>query len=110
MRRVSSVAASAARTANGVSSRALVNGRTVAVQVDVTVVSGTTPSLAVTLEWSNDGNTWYTGDPADAMTAITAVSSKAKSFEARGSYVRAAWAITGTTPSFTFTVSIYSPR
>lgn len=104
---VSSLAPSAARTTAGQGSAVQVDGATVSVHVDVTAVSGTSPSLALSLEWSNDGTTWATGDPADTLTALTAAGRRVKSFAARGAYVRLAWAITGTTPSFTFSASAY---
>lgn len=73
--------------------------------VDVTAVSGTTPSLAVTLEWSLDGTTWATTDPTpDGFAAITTTGAKIKRFPVLANYYRVVWAITGTTPSFTFSV------
>jgi hypothetical protein len=108
MKRTATVQSSAAKTTSGVTPATAVQGHRVACLVAVSAVSGTTPSMTVSLEWSNDGSTWYTGDPADAMTAITTAVNKAKDFISRGQFVRAAYAITGTTPSFTFTVDFYS--
>ncbi len=72
--------------------------------VNVTAVSGTTPSMALTVEWSNDGSVWYKSDPPDAFTAITAVGTAVKQFVAKAHQFRVVWALTGTTPSFTFAV------
>lgn len=78
-------------------------GVKVAVLLDVTVVTGTTPSMTVSVQWSQDGGTtWADADPADTFTAITAASKKVKAFDRKGSHYRLLWAITGTTPSFTF--------
>ena len=77
-------------------------GDEVAVMLDVTAVSGTTPSMTVSVQWSNDGSTWFSADPADSFTAITAATKVTKSFVIKGLYARLSYAITGTTPSFTF--------
>lgn len=50
-----------------------------AVRVNVSAVSGTTPKV----QWSVDGQTCYDGDPADSMTVITATAQKAKTFQRR---------------------------
>jgi phage gp36-like protein len=69
----------------------------------VTAVTGTaTPTLAVTVETSLDGTTWYA---AGAFPAITAPGRQVVRFANLKRYVRATWAVTGTTPSFTFGVS-----
>lgn len=104
---VPDLASSAARTATGQGSGVFVGYKTeyLAVLVDVTAVSGTSPSNTFSIEWSNDGSTWATSDPADSFTAITAASKKVKVFQAKGLYARLAWTITGTTPSFTFSAS-----
>lgn len=72
------------------------------VMLDVTAVTGTSPSMTVNVEWSNDGQTWFVADPEDAFTAITAASKKVKQFQVKGLYARLNCTITGTTPSFTF--------
>ena len=101
------VHASAARTATGQTSGFTVgSGEWLAVAVDVTAVSGTTPSMTVNVEWSNDGTTWFVGDTADAFTAITAARKAVKRFEVKGLQFRLNYAITGTTPSFTFSAAV----
>jgi hypothetical protein len=78
------------------------NMDTVNVLINVTAVSGTSPSMTVNVEWSHDGLTWFKGDPADAFTAITATGAVCKQFATKGLYARLNCTISGTTPSFTF--------
>lgn len=102
------LAASATRTTSGVSGAIRISDSSrVAVQVNVTASSGTTPTLDLTLEWSNNAGTFAPGDPADAFTTITGNGNKVKSFAVQGEYVRLAWAVAGTTPSFTFNATAY---
>lgn len=97
---------SAARTASGTSTAFSEGGNdNLTVLLAVTAVSGTTPSLAVTVEWTDDGTNWYKGDPADTFTAITAAGNVCKTFGVKGLAARLNYAITGTTPSFTFSAS-----
>ncbi len=108
------IVASAARTTAG-DSGALFPGadggvvaataKAVALAVDVTAVSGAGATLALTVEWSNDGTTWHVGDPVDEFTDITATGSVVKRFDVKAQQYRLVWAITGTTPSFTFAVT-----
>lgn len=88
---------------------------TVTVTVDVTARSGTSPTLLVTVEGSNDGGTtWHVlgkigsdgysvgsvaTDPAD----FTAVASKSGVYPAPA-LVRTKSVVGGTTPSFTYSV------
>lgn len=108
MSHTGTLAASSARTTSGTSSSLGVAGQTLALQVVVTAASGTTPSMALSVQWSNDGSTWSAADPIDSMTALTAVGSAVKAFSAKAAYARVSWAITGTTPSFTFSISGYT--
>lgn len=98
--------ASAARTASGSSSAIIVNGaEKVNLLVDVTVVSGTTPSLTLSVEWSHDGTTWFPAATPDTLgAAITAVTKRVHVLDIKAPFCRVVWAITGTTPSFTFAV------
>jgi len=100
------VVASAARTTSGNSGTAISTERqnNIALLVNVTASSGTTPTLNVTVQWSADGVNFAPGDPADAFTQITGNVAAAKAFAVKGAFWRPAWAIAGTTPSFTFTV------
>lgn len=105
---VLSVRASAAATANGSSAAVRVDSTNqVSLLVDVTAASGTTPSMTLNVEWSDDATTWFVADVADSMTAITAATKRTKEYDVRAPYFRVSWAITGTTPSFTFAVDAY---
>lgn len=94
---------SAARTATGQSSGFPVGDRDfLSVMVDVTAVSGTSPTMTVNVEWSYDGTNWFIADAADAFTSITATGKKVKQFAVKGLMARLNYVIGGTTPSFTF--------
>lgn len=81
----------------------------VAIQINVTAVSGT-PSMLCTIEWSNDGGTtWATADPADTFTAITTAVSTVKLFTVKALLFRVKYTISGGTPSLT-TVITALPR
>lgn len=104
-----SLATSAARTASG-------NGSTVdtlptsidyhtpggVVVVNVTAVSGTSPSMTFSLEGIVNGINYTLG----SCSAITAVNKCVLFVTQLPSAVRAAWVISGTTPSFTFTADL----
>lgn len=103
------VVTSAARTATG-NSGALVGyagADTLRAQLNVTAVSGTTPSMTVLVEDSVDaGTTWNTIGSFAAKTATgREVINVTSPFT---DMIRVSWTITGTTPSFTFAVDIYS--
>jgi len=104
-----SIVASAARTTNGTSAAVAVPlGRSgVSVQVGVSAVAGTSPNMALSVEWSTDGVAWFKSDPADTLAAITATGNVSKSIAAKGDFLRLAWAITGTTPSLTFSADLW---
>lgn len=103
LRTTQAVAPSLARTSTSASNAVGVGQLdSIVVLADVTAVSGTSPSLALEVQWSDDGTTWFSGEPQDTFTAITAAKKVAKSFVVKGLYFRVSYAITGTTPSFTF--------
>jgi len=77
----------------------------IAVYVDVTAVSGTSPSCTFSLEWAIDGLSVSVADPAEPFTAITATGRKVKLFQVKGKQYRLLWTITGTSPSFTFSAN-----
>jgi hypothetical protein len=72
--------------------------------LDVTAASGTTPSLTVTIQTSADGSTGWT-TLGTAFNAATAVSNQRKVLSGADRFVRASYTISGTTPSFTFSVT-----
>lgn len=101
---------SAAQTATSQSSGRIVPGiRLGAMHVNVSAVSGTTPTLEVKLQESADGINW--ADLPSFTTALlittglTRIANPAPSLILDG-YIRAVWTIGGTTPSFTFTVLV----
>lgn len=98
------VHASAARTATFQTTALEVGDKGVAaLDLAVTAASGTTPSMTVTIETSKDGSTnWQT---VAAFAAKTAVASERKVFSGLDRFIRANCAISGTTPSFTFSIT-----
>lgn len=102
------LAGSLARTASGssVPTGGMTARSTLRVQLDVTAVSGTSPSLAVTLEDTVDGTNWNTIGTFAAKTAAgREVVNVTSPFTET---VRARWDLTGTSPSFTFSVLAYA--
>lgn len=112
--------ASSAKTASGNgTTQTNFNARGVFLWVNVTAVTGTTPTLTVRLQWSPDGGTtWLDVDTTNAQTAsITATgtatlrvypgiatAANAALNQPLPRTWRLAWTIGGTTPSFTFAV------
>lgn len=71
-------------------------------QINVTAVSGTTPSMTLFVEDTLDGTNWNIVDTSAAITATgVVVRNITTPFADR---IRIRWAITGTTPSLTFEV------
>lgn len=102
-------AASAARTATGNSGAFAVGGATqIGVGVVVTAVSGTSPSMTLSIEWSFDGTNFGAGETATTFAAITAAKTTHQFVAVRAPYFRLVWTITGTTPSFTFSATSYT--
>ena len=103
--------ASAARTTTGNSGAYAVPAMadSINVAVLVTAVSGT-PSMVLSVEWSNDGVNFATVDTtADAFAAITTAVNRVKGFTAKAQFFRLVWTITGGTPSLTFSVDVGWP-
>ena len=98
------VAASSAQTTTGFSAAVPAPaGENLILQLNVTAASGTSPSATFTVQWTQDGINWADTDTtADGFAALTAAANKVKVFPVKGEQFRLAWAITGTTPSFTF--------
>lgn len=101
--RAVTLAASAARTATADGTAVEIADKgAVRLLLDVTAASGTTPTLDVTVETSYDGSTGWTS--LGTFTQKTAAGTQRKNFSGADRFVRATWAIGGTTPSFTFSV------
>lgn len=93
-------------TASAASARQLTSGkkRGGLAFLNVTAVGGVGPSMTVVLETSDDnGVNWYPL-PGGTFTAATAVSRQILTLGQLGADIRANYAITGTTPSISFTV------
>lgn len=78
--------------------------------VNVTAVAGTTPSLTVSIQASSDGGTtWFNLVSGTAITAAGTqkidVGASTTNNTTFGDTVRAVAAITGTTPSFTMSIT-----
>lgn len=101
--------ASAARTATGTSA-AFDTGPADSFEATLTCTtrSGTTPTLDVTLETSIDGGT--TWDTVGAFAQLTAASADGHVFGPLGDKCRWKWTIGGTTPSFTFGITVEENR
>jgi hypothetical protein len=74
----------------------------------VNSASGTSPSLTVTLQDSPDGVNWANLYSFPAVTSGgTVLRAGWSDFKlCLGRYLQATWSITGTSPSFTFSVSV----
>ena len=72
--------------------------------LNVTAVSGTTPTLDVSLDYSPDGTNWFPS--GIVFTQITADAMQLKTITTFGRFVRINYVIGGTTPSFTFIMDV----
>lgn len=103
------VAGSAARTVTGVGSIVRTPGGSekLSLYVDTSAISGTTPSITYSVEWSQDAVAFAAADPPDSFTALTVTGTRVRSVDVKGGWFRLAWAITGATPSVTFSATAY---
>lgn len=103
------VVSSAARTATGNSGAVGLlhaSASRLNLLVDVTAVTGTSPTMDLTIKWSHDGSTFGGADgTADTFAQITATGAVSKQFTVKAPHYRVEWTLGGTTPSFTFSVS-----
>ncbi len=102
------LAASVARTtsASSVPLAGFNAAKNLVVQLAVTAASGTTPTLNLVIEDTVDGINWNTIATFAQMTATGAAAQRVTM--PFTDQIRATWTIGGTTPSFTFSVQIYS--
>lgn len=103
--------ASAAYTATGNSGDLSVSSLTrLAVDFNVSAVSGTVPSCTFSVERKGSDGIYYPVFTSSAVTAAGVVSASIGSglttAAAFGSTIRLKWAITGTAPSFSFSYSV----
>ncbi len=73
--------------------------------VVVSAVSGTSPSLIVSIEWSVDGTTWSDPSSAQAFSEFTGTGDGVERFETQARYYRIAGRMNGTDPSFTLFIA-----
>lgn len=100
---VLTLSGSSAKTTTGNGTAVLLGERRgLSVLLDVTAVSGTTPSATVLVETSNDATTWRT---IATFTSATGVTAQRLGVGGADRYVRASWTVAGTTPSLTFSVA-----
>jgi hypothetical protein len=97
----------AARTTSGNQPVGEDRGDNVCLQVNITAVSGTTPTLDISVEWSMEGTIWTPAAVADNFAQFTTVTGLVKTFTTKGPFYRVVYTIGGTTPSFTFAVRSY---
>jgi hypothetical protein len=80
----------------------------VTIKALVTAVSGTTPTLDIKVQESNDGTTW--NDTGVAFPQITAVGKYQAQVYTSKKKLRLVYTVGGTTPSFTLTAGIVPTR
>lgn len=84
----------------------MANANTIRAQLEVTAASGTVPTLDVVIEDSLDGSTWNT---IGSFTQATATARQVINITTPFSdTLRVRWTVGGTTPSFTFSVVLYT--
>ena len=98
------VVPSAARTTtgNGSTVSGWARGEGAQSRLAITAASGTTPQLTVIVEDSPDGTTFTTRDTYPVQTTTATVTRALPT--GMNIYQRVRWTISGTTPSFTFSV------
>jgi hypothetical protein len=80
----------------------------IAIELNVTAMTGTSPQAVFSIQWSDDGGTWADAEPADQFDPITGPCTIAKRFDVKAAYWRAAVVVTGTnSPSFTGSANAY---
>lgn len=97
---------SAARTANGSGTTISADpARHMSALINITAVSGTSPTLVVSVEGSTDGSTWFT---LGATGSLVAAGKQVLNVGplALPPQLRVSWVIGGTTPSWTFRVDL----
>lgn len=100
----SNAVASAARTASGNSGDLITfSGVAARFLIAVTAVSGTSPTLTITIEGKTKGGNYVT---LATSTQITAVASQSIDVLRLPQTYRISWAIGGTSPSFTFETDV----
>ena len=103
--------ASAAKTATGNSADLAVGPYTeLTVDINITAVSGTTPTIQVFIDRKGVDGIYYAIWQSVSQTAVSVMSTSIGAgcaiTQSLGTTVQLRWVITGTTPSFTFSASL----
>lgn len=78
------------------------------ISCNVTAISGTSPSLQVSILWSADNVTFGPASPPDQMSAQTTTGEQTMQVNVKAPYFKIQYTVTGTTPSVTFTTTIWN--
>lgn len=108
MNYLTTFAASAARTASGTSAvqAGYEPAKTLRAQLEVTAASGTSPTLDVFIEDTLDGTNWNViGTFAQMVGPGRQVINVTSPFAGQ---IRLRWVVGGTTPSFTFSGTVFA--
>lgn len=84
----------------------IANNSELSIEIEVTAASGTSPSVQFSVLWSDDGINWAAA-PDNIGAALTAVGNAVATVPVRGALFALAYAVTGTTPSFTVTAQAF---
>ena len=106
---VNAVVASAARSSSSNSgSQTVTNANKLNLWLNTTVITGTLPTLDLSVEWSMDGTTWLNQAVADTLVQVLAITgSQFISFAVKAPFYRVKWVLAGTNPNYTFSVSTF---
>lgn len=108
----SSVPAAVTTTANGSAiDLMLAEGGNISAILSVGAVSGTSPTLAVKFQESDDGTTGWVDMDDSTFTTVTAANNlQVRSFQRTKRYIRHVLTLGGTTPSFTLSLTTLAQR
>ncbi len=103
------IKSSGAITANGNSGAVDVSDvEKIIIKTVVSAVSGTSPTLDITIKDSDDGSTWDTVESLTQITAAGTVNTRLTKPTRR--YIRVDWTVGGTLPSFTTEITAVGIR
>lgn len=102
------ISASSAKIVTGVSAGAIgfAAANNLVIQLEITASSGTIPTLDLIIQDTVDGTNWFT--IATFTQKVTTGVFAERVSTAFTDQIRASWTITGTTPSFTFSVKTFA--
>lgn len=98
----------ARRTTGGAAMVSQISQEHISILTSVTVIAGTLPTLAVTIQWSHDGETWADdADGVEVFPILSTAGARVRRLAVKGPYARVSWAISGVGAAFTFGVTSY---